>query len=446
MKKNIIYFFFTLFIFVIESCYYFPQFYNYDELVTGESFISYDDEIIIGSCCKDGPAGLITVMKKSDERWTQKQLIYMEEVANQYRGPICFQINEKFLVVGLDSKRKQPGAVLVLRKNQDEWEKAYIIKSPLKEKDDLFGYTIALNGNKLLVGMKDSKEGGKAYLFTLMDDEYNLEKIFYPPDYENNKRFGSSVTMNDDFIIIIDTMLPNGTVYKLYENDDKEQKYKLFRTQIYLYEPRYYSLVSLINNCTDNIKMNSINNVFGRNPILSDNKLIFPETDNSLVVYDMNTKLENKISIDSTIKFYRYSLAFIPSIPYNYAYSNNTLIAGNKIFKIEENSIREQGKLVNKVFPEQSLESIKDGYLKGNLLLTHDYYCDNAERIKQQEQNNKDHYRTGCPVVEIEKPINQGRVHIMRLSPDGSYIEEAIIARRTTSEGKIEFYDLLHDE
>lgn len=443
MKKNIIYFFLTLFIFVIESCYYFPQFYNYDELITGESFISYEDEIVIGSCSKDGPAGLITVMKKKDDRWTQKQLIFMEDVANQYRGPICFQINEKFLVVGLDSKRKQPGAVLVLRKNHDEWEKAYIIKSPAKEKDDLFGYTIALNRDKLLVGVMDSKEGGKAYLFTLMDDEYNLEKIFYPPDYEKNRRFASSVLMNDDYIILIDTFIPLGQRRKYIDN---EKYYTITdtRTNIYVYETKYYTLIDLMNNYSDTMDLD--NDSFGENPILDDNKLIFPETDNSLIVYDMNTKLENKISVDSTIILKKYSLAFTPSIPYNYAYSANTLIAGNKIFEINKNSIRERGKLVNKDFPEQSLESIKEGYLKGNLLLTHDYYCDNAERIKQQEQNNKDHYITGCPVVEIEKPINQGRVHIMRLSPDGSYIEEAIIARRTNSEGKIEFYDLLHDE
>lgn len=406
---------------------YLISYYDYKELETGFCMASYNEEIVIGSGSTDNPAGMITILKRIEDNWKVTQIIDMKDVAYKKRGPMNFAINDKFLVTGIDNITGKSGLVLVFIKNGDNWEKAYTIKSPMKEKDDLFGYSLAIYEDKLLVGTEAGKNGGKAYLFNLKNYEYELIKVFYPPEKELNRKFGRLVLMNSDYIIISDPHI-------YHELNNKNG----VNGTVYIYDRENYTLLDVINNI--NVTEKSHYSWLGTNGIIDDNNLLLTiRGEKQAKLFIIHNKMlsnkEKQITID---------LDYDPIGSISYWSSNcvslskNILVVENKIFCIEGGQCIKTNEI-----PDCYVDGI---HLEDNLLLLFTGEHDNQEKRIEQKQKRNESMKYGGVYPEVDKPINLGRVHIMRIAPDGSYTEEAIIARRTNAQDRIEFYDMLHDE
>ena len=404
--------------------------YDYKKMETGFCLASYNDEVVIGSACTDNPAGMITILRKEGSLWTVKQVIDMQDFAYKKRCPMNFALNDKYLVAGLDNMTGKPGVIIVFRKKEGKWEKAFIINSPLKENDDLFGYSLAIFEDKLLVGTEAGKNGGKAYLYKLCEDNFHLDKIFYPPEMDLNRKFGRLVLMGAEYIVISDPWI--------YHELDNEKNG--VHGTVYIYDRKTFRLVNIINNAK--IAEGTYYSWLGTKGILDESNLFLTIRGERKVKF-FNLQNEN-ICNNRSQNIVNLNYDPVGSLSYwgetGVDFFGNNLVCGNTIYNMKDGILTKRDELSG--YPIECV------HLKGNLLVystsEHDNQAERREQREKLEEHNKKTY--GLPEPEVEKPLNMGRVHIVRLLPEKGYEEEAIIARRTNPEGKIEFYDMLHDE
>ena len=371
--------------------------YDYSSLNIANNIALNNEEIFIGSCCNDNPAGIINILEKENNKWYQKQVIEMKDVASQYRGPITFAVNEKFLVVGLDNKQNKPGAVLIITKINDNWEKAYIINSPLCQKDDLFGFSIALYKNQLIVGAKNGKDGkkktGKAYLYELQENSYKLLNVFNNPDIDNVS-FGSSVSINDKNIVIADYN------YNNLNNNNAELGSK---GKIYIYDFLNYELCETISDNEVHKEFNSIQRI-GSSLHLEENFLVLGAADQKRYIYELNIPKKNQINNLLSFSFQEFT---------NY---KDLFYIDGVFFKLINEKIVQ---LTNKCsFIDCGLK-FEDVLMSESQFLRIYYFYD--EKLHK---------------------IVQRKIQIYRILPDFSLESEGIITHRTLENGIIEFYNV----
>ncbi len=418
-------------------------------LHTGENLAIWDDTVAIGSVSSGSSGGFITVVEKKEKKW---KTVFTYEVSSLYRGPVTLDMNEKYIVAGLDAKQGRSGVVLVLKKVNGKWKKAYYIKSPKPDKDDLFGFSISLQGNKLLVGARNYNKTGAAFLFTLNEKKYVKEHIFIEKN-ENNASFGQTVIIAKDNYIISDSLYyyrynsQFSDNYVSAINDDGKEILKAIYDEnkkregaLYFYDKDTYETEKEIFN--DDLEDEYSHSYLGDNGISDDNKILISDRTSLYLVDEEKFKLKKIWNENDKVLFSSHGQ---PSQNYGYTFYDDLFIINDGIYKLD-GELKKLNTIKLKCNTGEDEHPLDVYCMRKDLLLCTDNNCDNFIQIKEQESLFlEERKRTGTPQQKIDLPINKGRVHFLRLFPDGSYEEEAIIARRTNSKGKIEFYDMLHD-
>lgn len=429
---------------LFTSCFSFPE---NDVLMTGNVLACNENTVALGTCSDFSSSGYITVFEKHNQIWEN---VFTYKVPSLFRGPVTLQMNENYIVAGLDVMRGFSGIVLVFIKKNGKWKKGYYIKSPHPVKDDLFGYTVSLDNNKLLVGSKRYGEVGNAFLFSLGKKGYSKEHIFENEDV-NSYNYGGFVLITNDSYIISDPLYLNKYNNQfsdnyIYEKDEKGKEIlKKFYNEnkqsegaLYFYDKNSFNLKNTVYN--KNIQQPFLYGHLGINGLRHKNIIIISDFCSLYLVDEQNIKLKKIWNKDELTYF--SPIGGNDNSCRNYAYSDGILIIGDSIYKFE-NYLKKLNTINLICNPDENNKPFGVYSFYKDLLICTDDNCDNYAKRKEQEING---HKRGYSHPFVEKTINQGRVHIMRIAPDGSYTEEAIIARRTNKDGKIEFYDMLHDD
>ena len=419
IKKSI---FLLLLIITFTSCTYILN--ENDVLTTGTTLAAYSNTVVIGTVSNDSSSGYITIVEEKDDKWN---IVFTYKIPQRYRGPVSLAMNEKYICAGLDVKQGKSGVVLVLKKENEKWKKAYYITSPKPYKDDLFGFSISLNNNQLLIGAKYYQNSGIAFLFELNFTEYKTTYIFNAPE-SSNKFFGQCVFLLKDSFIITDPGYSNEQI--------KDTVNKINEGKVYIFDKQNYKSKK-----SYSIKSTSVYSQLGMSGFLSEEKVLISDGGSLYLIDDAN--LMNEIwGHDKKLKFVLYSR----SINYNYTFNDNYLIVSDTMYRFDQEL--KKANSINLICNDGELDKPAGYYyLHNDLLLCTDLNCDNyVERENQKQLLAAEKRKTGNPKTVVTPPINQGRVHIIRLLPETGYTEEAIIARRTNSKGKIEFYDMFAEE
>jgi len=147
-------------------------------------------------------AGNVYVFFKQDSLWEFKQKLSPElGEAFPYFGGSLKTIGDYLFIGAPGSGPTQSGGRIYIYKIKNGiWELDQQIISPINNRRDYFGYSLAIEGDYVLVGApgspKEGKKTARAYLYKQTGDDLTLEHIFEPSDTNLYDYFGSGVSLN----------------------------------------------------------------------------------------------------------------------------------------------------------------------------------------------------------------------------------------------------------
>ena len=161
-----------------------------DHVVVGVPF--YDD--------KGADSGSVVVFEKIDNSWNQIIKLYSSDPAtNEYFGSSVW-IESDTIAVGSNQDDTFKGSVFMFKKTGSSWNEIQKIVADPRVDNQRFGWSVSMEGDNLVVGAPQSNNPG-VYLFKRNGDSWNqTQKI--SPNGITNTRFGYSLSINQGFIAV----------------------------------------------------------------------------------------------------------------------------------------------------------------------------------------------------------------------------------------------------
>lgn len=175
----------------------------YDQF--GYSLAAWEDYAVIGAHRSDNFKGAVYVYKKGIKGWSMQQKL-MDEAGR----PFDFfgrsvAISGEYLVVGAyghDESGVNSGAVYVFRRSGEEWKMQEKVKAPDMTALDYFGWSVAIDGDNLVVGAyRADEKRGAVYVFNLQNGAWNFRFKMTASDAVPGDVLGVSVAIYKNEII-----------------------------------------------------------------------------------------------------------------------------------------------------------------------------------------------------------------------------------------------------
>ncbi|MGD9901441.1 MAG: FG-GAP repeat protein [Spirochaetales bacterium] len=205
-------------------------YFGYSVAINGNYVVvgAYGDGYHNGLYC-----GSVYVYKIDDE--TYERIIFASDGHSQDRFGYSVAVNENYVVVGAYGKIYNnsylTGAAYVYSLEVEGWER-YITSSD-RNSGDCFGYTVAVDGNYIVIGAygddDNGSNSGSAYIYKLNDKFYERKITASGGDSEDY--FGNSVAISGNNIVIGSleregSNYPFGSAY-VYKIDDETYERKI---------------------------------------------------------------------------------------------------------------------------------------------------------------------------------------------------------------------------
>ncbi|PHR57987.1 MAG: hypothetical protein COA43_11470 [Robiginitomaculum sp.] len=203
----------------------------------GYSVALSDDTAVIGSFKDDDQilgvdAGSAYVFIRSGKIWRQQaKLTAIDGAPNDtFGGNVVLSGNT--IVIGAmrdDDKGENSGSAHVYIRSENIWNHQTKITAADGAKDDAFGQSLALSGNTVIIGApRDDDNGentGSVYVFTRIGTSWHQQAKLTANDGAAGDLFGISVALSDDTILVgadlHDEIAPNaGAVYVYTRSGD----------------------------------------------------------------------------------------------------------------------------------------------------------------------------------------------------------------------------------
>jgi len=159
-------------------------------------------------------AGAAYVFTRSGTTWSQQQILHAsDKQADDYFG-ISVSVSGDTLVVGAayeDGGAGDPvrnaGAAYVFTRSGTTWSEQQKLLASDKQADDFFGYSVSVSGDTLVVGAYFENGGGAidtgaAYVFTRSGTTWSEQQILHASDAQATDLFGFSVSVSGDTLVV----------------------------------------------------------------------------------------------------------------------------------------------------------------------------------------------------------------------------------------------------
>lgn len=200
---------------------------------TGYSVSINENVAAVGSTSHDRFGGFLQILEFKNSKWKMIQTINLGKETSGYRVPVSMDMDQNCIVMGADVLRGKPGAIVVYKKNnQAEWKKMFERNSSDKKADDLYGFSVAMDGEELIIGAKDYNESkelyatGKVYINGLFS--LNEKQVLQPFEINPSRLFGNSIAIQKNILVI-------GSVGLNHEKATKSSPYSSYGG-VYVYE------------------------------------------------------------------------------------------------------------------------------------------------------------------------------------------------------------------
>jgi hypothetical protein len=151
---------------------------------------------------KGDDAGAVFSFEQEENSWSQKQVLTAIDAKPGDAFGQSIALTERFLVIGAprnDAPSKDSGSVYVYRRDKNMWR----FQAKLTAKDgaegDLFGISVAIDGNTILVGAdlnsEKAEKAGAAYIYLFDGEHWNQQAKLMAEDGANTDIFGVRVAL-----------------------------------------------------------------------------------------------------------------------------------------------------------------------------------------------------------------------------------------------------------
>ncbi len=154
-------------------------------------------------------AGAVFAFEREANTWLQKQILTAIDAKAGDAFGQSIALTSRFLIIGAphsDAPHKDSGAAYVYEREKDAWQ----FQSKLTAKDgasgDLFGISVAIDGDTVLVGAdlndEQAEEAGAVYAYTYDGKEWNHQAKLMANDGDKTDIFGVRVALFGDTALI----------------------------------------------------------------------------------------------------------------------------------------------------------------------------------------------------------------------------------------------------
>jgi hypothetical protein len=158
---------------------------------------------------KGKDAGAVFAFERKTNSWSQKQILTAIDAKAGDTFGQSIALTERFLVIGAphsDTPHKDSGSAYVYLRNKDAWQ----FQAKLTAKDgaagDLFGISIAIHNDTILVGAdlndEQAEKAGAVYAYTFDGKQWNHQAKLMAKDGANTDIFGVRVALYGDTALI----------------------------------------------------------------------------------------------------------------------------------------------------------------------------------------------------------------------------------------------------
>ncbi len=155
-------------------------------------------------------AGAAYVYRLVDGQWERFQRLLSPDPATEQRFGVAVALSDTHLAVGAywDATTGviDAGAAYVYRFDGAQWILQSSLRAPEPELEEFFGFSVALHGDRLLVGAPGSNRSdfdeGAAYLYRLQADQWQLESTLEVPGSEFVAFYGTRVALGPDLALL----------------------------------------------------------------------------------------------------------------------------------------------------------------------------------------------------------------------------------------------------
>lgn len=198
-----------------------------DTLVVGAPFESSSASGINGDQSNDiaQQAGAVYVFRRTGIKWTQEAYIKASNPDMGDRFGTSVALVGDILAVGapgeasgatgvngdqLDNHVTQAGAVYVFQRVGTIWVQQAYIKASNTALNDVFGTSVALSEDTLVVGANNEASAGAAYVFQRTGTSWTQQAYLRPSNPSTCVSFGESVTISGDTLAVGAPYEPSG--------------------------------------------------------------------------------------------------------------------------------------------------------------------------------------------------------------------------------------------
>lgn len=173
------------------------------------------DTLVIGAALEDGinddnfNAGAAYVFVKTNGTWQEQAYITPPNTVSEFGNAVAISGNT--IVIGA-SLEDTSGAAYIYTRTANTWTHRKTLKaiSPVPGSGDLFGFSVDIDGNTVVVGSPkedgadDNTEidAGAAYVFTGSGSLWTQQDYLQADNLDSGDNFGVSVSLSNDTIVV----------------------------------------------------------------------------------------------------------------------------------------------------------------------------------------------------------------------------------------------------
>jgi len=174
----------------------------------GESVSISNNYAIVGAKQKDNElddAGAAYIFKNNSGTWTEQTKLIASDTETSDHFGSSVSISGDHAIVGAnqeDTGGANAGAAYIFVNNSGTWTEQIKLVASDAEDFDRFGHSVSISGDSVIVGASGESYGGAAYIFVNDSGTWTEQIKLVASDTWDGDNFGISVSISDDYAII----------------------------------------------------------------------------------------------------------------------------------------------------------------------------------------------------------------------------------------------------
>jgi len=169
----------------------------------GDSVSVSGNLAIVGSS-RDDDAGAAYIFRWNGSSWIEQQKLVASNRTYRRRFGLSVDVSDTIAVVGESSPGVGPysGSAYIFRYNGTTWlEEQKLLPSDGAD-DELFGRSVSVSGNTVLISASFDEVSGSAYFYRWNGTTWSETHKLHPADGADGDRFGTSVALSDVMAVV----------------------------------------------------------------------------------------------------------------------------------------------------------------------------------------------------------------------------------------------------